>query len=555
MKLPIFVSLSILVATGFSATAQFWGGRSGEIDNRTLVVILPDGTCAITNQNTEPRKMLEMQLASWEMSQKHAEGSDEDTPGSNISPSPGQKAFTDQEITSKVREMRESMQQYGMQGELTVDDVKVTSNTVEIVTSQRFPSLKDLLSQHLYNWGPSMLMVQNARAELDTNKNLRLTFSVPPEAARHLKEAARQWKNSKAKFDWKLVLPGKILSSTLPRTEDKATWITIDPEKPETVDFVAKILGQTVVITAEPAGLKVDQPLDSAKLVREAWRPDTSEPDVPVTDAGPGYIAEPVGLTLSTLHLFPEGEKYFKDRSEAYMFGGLGSTGTMVSAKLFPPKGRIIRSLSEAQVKSAKDDKGRAIPLPRAADDEEVDYAGYSRFTQYESGESEEKSGLRFDLRMGLPAPDARSIDEVVAEAVALTIGGWKVMTVQNVKADTNAPIDLSQVLPGAKLTIKKVSRRSSQTTIQARIEGPKEVAQLDLKIKVASRQRGNSHVSQQRSTVSGGKTIRSVSLQSWDFESANGGGDKEPPTIIVRFPQDPKRERVQFKLTGLDLL
>jgi len=41
---------------------------------------------------------------------------------------------------------------------------------------------------------------------------------------------------------------------------------------------------------------------------------------------------------------------------------GLGSTGAVVSAKLFPPKGREIKSVSGLRVTAAKDDKGRSIP-------------------------------------------------------------------------------------------------------------------------------------------------------------------------------------------------
>ena len=61
--------------------------------------------------------------------------------------------------------------------------------------------------------------------------------------------------------------------------------------------------------------------------------------------------------------------------------------------------------------------------------------------------------------------------------------------------------------------------------------------------------------MSSQQSKTSGGKTIRSISIQGYDFEMAPGSSSAEPVTLIVRIPQDAKRERVRFKLNALDLL
>jgi hypothetical protein len=82
-------------------------------------------------------------------------------------------------------------------------------------------------------------------------------------------------------------------------------------------------------------------------------------------------------------------------------------------------------------------------------------------------------------------------------------------------------------------------------------------VNQLEVKIKLNSRQGGSSNVSNQRTTTSGKQTMRNLTLQAFDFEPGEGGemGKGTPPTLVVRYPQDVKRERLQFKLTGLDLL
>ena len=134
-----------------------------------------------------------------------------------------------------------------------------------------------------------------------------------------------------------------------------------------------------------------------------------------------------------------------------------------------------------------------------------------------------------------------------------LSIGGWKEITVTNVQADAKKEIDLSELLPGAKLIITKVTAKKPQTMVQARLEGPASVSQLDVKLKLSERN-ASSNMSDRRSITSGGKTTRSITVQGYEFNQERDGGTA-PTTLIVRLPQDSKRERVKFKLTTLDLL
>jgi hypothetical protein len=202
-------------------------------------------------------------------------------------------------------------------------------------------------------------------------------------------------------------------------------------------------------------------------------------------------------------------------------------------------------------VKAAKDDKGRPIPgIVEGGDNEE----SYSEVVSFNSNESDKSGAAHVELRLALPAPDAKTIDELEAEAVALTIGGWKEMVLTNVQADAKKEIDLSEVLPGAKLIVKKVGGRKPQKTVEASLEGPKEVNQIEVKIKLSSRRGGQSNMNERRSTTSGSKTARNITVQAYEFEMG-GEADSGPPSLLVRYPQDVKRERVQFKLTALDLL
>ncbi len=548
------ISMCLIVAAllhglAGSANAQFLAGMSvGDNDSHVTLTIKADGTCALTNETVQPRKPLEMQITMWERYSQVQDTIDDEHPAAMPPPSKP-KSFTDEELTAKVREMYEQQRSYGPIEALTVQKVDLSSNSVRLVTGRMFGSLKELLSETPYTWGPHFLMFENARLEIDTNRNLRLTFSSSERGGRFDRSIARSWKSSKMKGEWKLVLPGKILSSGLPLTQDNTTGIAVDGEKPESVDAVLQLVGKPLVITAEPAGLKIDEPLDSKMLVRAAWAQRKTQPDLPITDAGPGFAAESVSLTLSTVHYFPEGEKLLKNRPEAYLWG-MGTTGTVVSAKLFPPKGREIRSVSAIRVTSAKDDKGRAVTCASTNEDEE---SGYTEVQSFGGSDESGKGATQIELRLGLPAGDAKSIDELQAEAVALTIGSWKEMVLTNVQADTNRLIDLGEVLPGATLKVKKIGSGANKR-VEATLEGPPGVNQLDLRIKFNTRQ-SQSHMMEQQSKTAGGKVTRQVMVQGFESDMIGQEPKKNPITLLVRYPQDVKRERVRFKLSALDLL
>src|SRR5207247_2186303 len=120
--------------------------------------------------------------------------------------------------------------------------------------------------------------------------------------------------------------------------------------------------------------------------------------------------------------------------------------GAVVSAKLFPPKGRIIKSLSQLKVKNARDDKGRALTGSAAeSENDELESYSYSQILS-NNDDSEKNPPARLDLRLGLPAPDAKTIEEIEAEAVALTFGNWKEMTLANVQADPKKELDLAEI-------------------------------------------------------------------------------------------------------------
>ena len=104
------------------------------------------------------------------------------------------------------------------------------------------------------------------------------------------------------------------------------------------------------------------------------------------------------------------------------------------------------------------------------------------------------------------------------------------------------------------KITISKLSNQGPQTRVDARLEGPPAIGALELKLKLGGVDSGSSSMNDRRPVTAGGKTSRNITLRAFAFEPDDAGTGNRPITLLVRHPRDVKRERVQFKLTALDL-
>ena len=263
-------------------------------------------------------------------------------------------------------------------------------------------------------------------------------------------------------------------------------------------------------------------------------------PDVPVVDARPGFVAEAVAVTTSTVYYFPGGEKYLKNRSD---FDQIGVT---VRAKLFAPKGITIQNVSEMRVLKATDDRGRPVTT---SDDE-------SRESIHYSNDRQGGSSVPIELRLGLPAPDAQAIDELSAEAVATTVSKWKELTLANIQQSATNEIDLSAVLPNAKLTITKLSAKSRRLNVEAQIKGPETIGRLQFQCKIPGDERFNAHSTDRSTATKGGQSQRTVNITGYIPNDADGAvaGTPASLSLFIRYPEDLRRERVAFKLSALDL-
>jgi hypothetical protein len=555
--LALAASAMVLPGNG-TASAQVYAGSylGGGGEQHTVLTIQADGGCRLTSETVESRTLAEQQLRMQERFQQGAEDAEDMAPPESL-PDAGSaatneavkvKPFTDEELVKKLT------------GQMNEDDgdnaddsgqkfkIEAKKDTVVITATRSFSSLEELLKENGSIFDAGGVYFENVRFETDTNGLLRLTLLPRNGMERYQKNILSALKLSGARSELKLVFPGPVVASGFTAMATNATWLAVDGKKNETLDAMMKLYAAPTVITAEAGGLKLAQPLESKKLRRSSPRRAAADGDLPVTDAGPGFVAEAQSITTTTLHVFPGGENYFKQSR------GFGTqTGAVVNAKLFAPKGRTLQSVSDVRVLTAVDDQGRSVAVEPEADEN-------TSTVEYSGGSSEAATAMQIQLHLKLPPPDAQVIEAISAEAVATTAGTWKEMTLtnlqesaMNLQGNATNEIDLAAVLPGAKLTITKFSLKNNQVQIAARLQGPRTVRHLDLRAQIPGNDNFSSNLSERSSRTKDGETTRMVNLQGFAF----GGEGASPATVVltVRYPEDLRRERVKIELKGLDLL
>lgn len=161
---------------------------------------------------------------------------------------------------------------------------------------------------------------------------------------------------------------------------------------------------------------------------------------------------------------------------------------------------------------------------------------------------------MQVELHLQLPQPDAQAIDKLSAEAVAVTAGTWQEMTLTNLQENATNELDLAGVLPGAKMVITKLTTKNGQFNLQARLRGPRTVQRLDVRAKMPGNDNFNTYLSERRFNISGQEATRTLTINGYGLDSGTALSQGEV-VLIVRYPKDLHRERLQFELKGLDLL
>jgi hypothetical protein len=541
-------TLAQVNSTAFAQIFDEGGGGRRDV----VLTIHADGSCEVQILTVIGRPILEEQLRMTEMQQKMEEAGEagDMTQMANLQTQAKTNTFTDEQLKEKYIALTERQSSMMEEEDTAKPNVVVDKDHVTVVQNMSFASIKEMLQNRAAPVlvGSSLIYFQNMRFEQDTNGHLLLTLSPGSWMKRQMETMRTQWKMGGISGELKFVLPGKVLSSSLPETQTNATWIVVDSKKDESLDALVKLYDGPVVITAEPAGLTLKEPLELSKLRPRNGRTGEMGGDLPITEGATGFVAQAEGISTTTLHVFPGGESYFKEGSMS--FGG--QVGTMVHAKLFAPKGRSLQSVTDVKMLAATDDKGRPVAAGKNEEGEEMNSYAY---VQSGMDEGQETAGAEMQLRLELPRPDAQAIDEVSAEAVAVTAGSWKEMTLTNITETSTNEFDIGAALPGAKLVLSKITMKNNTLSMQGQIKGPATVKDLKIQVKIPGQeQRNYFNFSGGNVSAKGGETTRGFRINGSVF---NANGEKSPGSyqLLIRYPEDLKRERVNFKLKGLDLL
>jgi hypothetical protein len=506
------------------------------------ISIRPDGACVVRSESTMPRAMIEAQIRMMDR-YKELDGEDDDDdfsqPPSPPAAEPDAK-LTDEQLKARVRQMYSERVGWGRRfGETEVESVEIEAETVRIVTTTSFGSLEDFVAA-----SPLMLSsfgFGGLKADTDETGRLRLTLSSEADDSSR-KQMAQRLRLMGLKAELRFELPGEVISSPFPGRDGSATWINVDGSEAETVNALVRLWEAPAVIVAEPGGLTLAEPLDSKTLIRTHWQQERGAPELPVQQARPGYTAEVTQVVTTTVYEFRP-----RDKQAGEDEGMDGETdGVQLHVKLFAPKGRVVRTVSNARVVRARDDQGRAIAIAEAGGQEKMRFHARTSRSGQQSGESAEVT-----VTLPLPAADAVALEEVEIEAVMLTAGGFKEKLVQEL---TPAPkeIDLADLLAGATLTITKVGETHGMDHVQLTVTGPAEVRQLEFALRAGGDRHSSGFVADDRATRKQERVERRVTL--YHHGSGRHGGRAAPLTLEVRLPTDLANEKVRLTLREVDL-
>lgn len=512
----------------------------GSTNQQVIVTIKADGTAQIRTEGILARPALEQQLRMMEF-YRQAQTGEEDAPTPPKPPEP--KPYTDEELAQAIRKAFEQTgEDSNTETTVKVAELQVAKDTVRLAYVQNLASLTNVVEHSQTIWGSVGMYLEDTRFETDADGRLKLTLKPHAQVMKDWQKGMqRALKLTGARSVLTLVFPGKVISSSLPVTEGNSTGLVLDGKQEATIAAVAKAFATPVTIIAEAAGLKLSQPVDYA-AVREASRKKQDGPyeALPVADAGPGFVGEPVSVTMTTAQLFPGAEKQLQRTQFGYE---LNNTGLVVRAKLFLPKGRSLLGASQPHVVKAQDNKGRNLVRPVDPNDG-TDMEGRMGFGD---------RGNTVDLRLQLPSPDAQSIEEIQVESIVTTVGKWKEHVLTNLQANAEMSLDLGALLPSAKLTITKLTNKKGRQSLEGKLTGPVAIRQLDVKFKMPNEEHGNSSAYDRNYSVKNAVATRTIQVELYTYDREDKGGGT-PPSLVVRIPEDPRRERVRFALKGLDL-
>ena len=531
--LRLLTGIGVLCA--FTVPAQVSGIENAEIN--TTITIQSNGVCWVRTETLTPRADARRFVGMMELSERM--GRLQNAAGA---PQPLQsRAATDEAFSARYRKVMEGMwTRLASDTRPVIERVEAGKDQVRLVWTNGFVSLAALVTEGRDLMELGGLSFERMRFEKDGSGHLQVTICNHPQDKRRSQRVVQAWKRMKVKSERRLVFPGKVLSSSLPSTDGTATWLALDWENEETLKAGQKVESMAeVVVVAELGGLRLDQPVESPRQRRGSSRQRWERSDLPVTDAGPGFSATAQSLELTTVRRFPgapeEPPEQFRPRQK--------EPGLTVRAQVFPPKGKWIKEVGYPVVVNAVDDQGRVLKARNSGENEQEIQSRYS---------VSRSQPAPVELALELPASNARRLVELSAQVVLSTVGKWRSLSFANIRAGFTTNADLSALLPGAWLAVTNVTVLKGQITILATLSGPLGVRDIEFTDSQPAAGKIPLQALDQQTRTKDKTTTRHVRISGLGFPRS---GQPLAAVLILRIPEDLRRERVQFKLTGLDLM
>ncbi len=478
---------------------------------------------------------------------------DDDEPAADAAAAdkkPAGDGDADKQLEAELRQMlsdRSGMSMMGM--EYVVDKIEVKPETVRIMVHVDFEDLESWVSKSGRNSGIGDRLVVDKTDEGKLRVAMPGRSDLPPQAMQMMKAELQK---TELKMSWKLRMPGKVISATGAQAKDDEASVSFDltENKDEAIAAMIDLQTKGITVVSEPGQLSLEGlPLDSAKLAPPMVMPGAVGADVPVTEAQQQYVVEPMVVTTTSVRWYPEGRKLLgADDEDSYSYEYSQTSACEVRARLHAPQGTSILAIANPTITSAVDDKGRPIP------------ALHEQGQNISFGVSDEENDHGdFDLDLKLPPADAQAIERLEGTVIVTSCTGWKELAVTHEASDGKKEVDLSPLIEGAKMVIgkSKHSIKRQQRATQAEggfevvITGAGAAQGLDFDVRIDGIERVNAYDS---STSRSGGTIKRQIRYNAFHHSENDGQVIGKPTLVVRMPQNLKRENVKFTLEAMDL-
>lgn len=526
------------------------------------VSIRADGSCVVRDARVEARESAESDALYRESRYQ----TDDERPNSGHgAQSSGPGASTSLSDAELERLLRRTLRPHFVLAEdprFRVEALQVGADTVEYVTVEEYGSIQEWLVRGWVASCEEWSGLRHVQIGEDSRGRLRMSFlrGAEPETkggkekARELREWRRFIESEGLHRSLRFELPGRVLRSDLPNKRGNATWIDLDPDRPASIDAAGRLVVGPVTILAESGGLRIEEPIDSWRLGEYGDYALGPLMDLPVVGYATGYSVRAESIALFSYKRFAASEPYYENSSHAIWYGS-EVWGLSIDVGITPPRGRVIRRVELPVLKITRDDRGRVLRAEPHADSNDV----VDSFGAYEPaffpGYTENSQTEQFELATVLPHPDARRIQRLEGEVVVMSVAGWRGVLFHDVRVGGEQNVDLSTLLPGARLTVLAAGRRSHSEFIDVLLEGPASIiGSLEVGFKREGAQHGVNQARLEPARKIGDTWKRRLLVKCFGGDRTAEEESTLPLIVGVRLPLDPRRERLQFKLPPMDL-